>query len=87
MKTGMNRYSSASTDQTPSAQWRSRSRDLAAAVGGRRRVLGRGERRLRSTRHQIAASVRLRVPSRRAYRKMPTRMNSISVNDSAAAVG
>ena len=37
--------------------------------------------------HQIAASVRLRVPSSRAYRNTPTRMNSIRVNDSAAAVG
>src|SRR3954451_18725273 len=34
MKTGMNRYSNASADQIPSAQWRSRSCDLPARTGG-----------------------------------------------------
>ena len=36
---------------------------------------------------EIAASVRFCAPSSRAYRKIPIRMNTISVNDSAAAVG
>ena len=33
MKTGMNRYSSARTDQTPRAQWRRRSCDLPPVDG------------------------------------------------------
>ena len=48
MKTGMNRYSSASTDQMPSAQVRRRSRDGAAAARRPRLVDGAvGAARLR----------------------------------------
>src|SRR5690348_15411505 len=40
MKTGMNRYSSASADQIPRAQWRSLSRDLPPLDGGASGVAG-----------------------------------------------
>src|SRR3954463_12708241 len=40
MKTGMNRYSSASADQMPRIQWRNRSRDLPRAAGGAVGVVG-----------------------------------------------
>ena len=53
MKTGMNRYSSASTDQTPSAQWRRLSRDLPPVRRGGRR---RGERSGFGDRHLVFLS-------------------------------
>src|SRR5215218_3001770 len=40
MKTGMNRYSSASADQIPRPQWRSLSRDFPRADGGDVGVVG-----------------------------------------------
>ena len=89
MKTGMNRYSSASTDHTASAPWRSLSRDLDRRPWAARDLVlddatGGG---CGFDGHQIAAWVRLRAPSSRAYRKIPIRMNSISVKLSAAACG
>ena len=63
MKTGMNRYSSASADQMPSRPVTQAVARLAAPL--RRRLdLGRGGRV--DDGHQIAASVRFWAPSRRA---------------------
>ena len=64
MKTGMNRYSSASADQTPERQ-------VTQAVARGTPTAGRGRFDLRrggrvDDGHQIAASVRFWAPSRRA---------------------